>query len=144
MIAPRELPSSPRPQQPRHRHVVARYAAQRRVRRNRVRGYAIVARIVAALAVLLVPVLIYVMLMANLTGLNYTLAHETQARLDLLEETQRLDDQIAHLGSRERLAALAAKMHLHDPHVYAVVPVPKPAATAPPNGIAFLGALFHR
>ena len=144
MIAPKAFPTPTPAREPRHRHVVARHAAQRRARRNRVRGYAIVARIVAAFCVLLVPVLVYVMLMANLTGLNYTLARETQAKLDLLEETQRLDDQIAHLGSRERLAALAATMRLHDPHEYAVVAVPKPAATAPPNGIAFLGALFHR
>jgi hypothetical protein len=56
----------------------------------------------------------------------------------------RLDDRIAHLQSRERLADLAARLHMHDPHVYAVVDVPGPVVAPPSNGIAFLGAFFHR
>jgi hypothetical protein len=33
---------------------------------------------------------------------------------------------------------------MRDPHSYAVVQLPHPAVTPPPNGIAFLGSLFHR
>jgi hypothetical protein len=101
------------------------------------------ARIATAFAVLLVPVMIYVLLMGNLTALNYSLAHETEQKLALQEETTRLDDRITQLQSRERLADLAARLHFHDPHVYAVVDVPGPVVAPPANGIAFLGALFH-
>ena len=122
----------------------ARDAARRRVRRTRLNGYAMLARIAASFAVLLVPVMIYVMLMANLTGMNYALAHETQHKLALQEETMRLEDRIGQLRSRDRLADLALKLRMHDPHVYAVVDLPRPVVSPPPNGIAFLGAFFHR
>ncbi len=102
------------------------------------------ARIAAAFVVLLVPVMIYVLLMGNLTALNYSLARETQTKLDLQAETMRLDDRIAQLQSRDRLANLAAKLHMHDPRVYAVVDVPQPVVAPPSNGIAFLGAFFHK
>jgi hypothetical protein len=142
VIAPKALP----PSQPQHRLRAshARDAARRRGRRTRLQGYALPARIATCVAVVLVPVMIYVLLMGNLTALNYSLAHATQQKIALQEETMRLDDRIAQLQSRERLAGLAARLHLHDPHVYAVVDVPGPAAVPPANGIAFLGALFHR
>jgi cell division protein FtsL len=102
------------------------------------------ARIAISFAVVLVPVMIYVLLMGNLTALNYSLAHVTQQKSVLVEETMRLDDRIAQLQSRERLADLANRLHMHDPHEYAVVDVPGPVVAPPSNGIAFLGALFHR
>jgi cytochrome c-type biogenesis protein CcmH/NrfG len=124
--------------------VRARDAARRRVRRTRLQGYAMLARIAVAFAIVLVPVMIYVLLMGNLTALNYSLAHATQQKSALVEETMRLDDRISQLQSRERLADLAARLHMHDPHVYAVVDVPGPVVAPPSNGIAFLGAFFHR
>jgi hypothetical protein len=102
------------------------------------------AGIATAFTVVLVPVMIYVLLMGNLTALNYSLANVTQQKSALIEETMRLDDRIAQLESRERLAALAARLHMHDPGRYAVVEVPGPVVTPPSNGIAFLGAFFHR
>lgn len=102
------------------------------------------ARIALAFAVVLVPVMTYVLLMGNLTALNYSLASAMQQKSALVEETMRLDDRIAQLQSRERLAVLAARLHMHDPHVYAVVDVPGPVVAPPSNGIAFLGAFFHR
>ena len=102
------------------------------------------ARIAISFAIVLVPVMIYVLLMGNLTALNYSLAHVTQQKSVLVEETMRLDDRIAQLQSRERLADIAARLHMHDPHVYAVVDVPGPVVAPPSNGIAFLGAFFHR
>jgi hypothetical protein len=141
VIAPKALPQS----QPQHRgHVRARDAARRRGQRTRLHGYGMLARIAAVFAVVLVPVMIYVLLMGNLTALNYSLAHATQHKIELQEETMRLDDRIAQLQSRERLADLAVRMHLHDPRVYAVVDVPGPVVAPPSNGIAFLGAFFHR
>jgi hypothetical protein len=144
VIAPQAIPQ-PRPQpQPKQRvHVRARDAARRRARRTRWRIYALPARIAITFAVVLVPVMIYVLLMANLTGLNYSLAHATQQKSVLLEETLRLDDRIAQLESRERLADLAARLHMHDPHAYAVVDVPGVVVPPAPTGIAFLGAFFH-
>ena len=140
MIAPKAMPQS-RPQPRAYEN--AREAARKRGRRTKMQGYSMLARIMTIFAVVLVPVMIYVLLMGNLTALNYSLAHATQQKLDLQEETMRLDDRIAQLQSRERLAALAQQLHFHDPHVYAVVDVPRPVTAAPADGIAFLGALFH-
>lgn len=141
MIAPKAMPQPK--SQPRVR-VRARDAALRRGRRTRLQGYAMLARIVVAFTVVLVPVMIYVLLMGNLTALNYSLEQATQKKSALVAETMRLDDRIAQLQSRERLADLAARLHMHDPHVYAVVDVPGPVVAPPSNGIAFLGAFFHR
>jgi cytochrome c-type biogenesis protein CcmH/NrfG len=141
VIAPKEI-AQPR-LQPRVQ-VRARDAARRRSRRTRLAGYTMLARVAVAFAVVLVPVMIYVLLMGNLTALNYSLAHAMQQKTALVEETMRLDDRIAQLQSRERLADVAARLHMHDPHVYAVVDVPGPVVAPPSNGIAFLGALFHR
>ena len=139
MIAPRELP-----QPPPRKQQLARDASRRRVRRSRMQGYAMLGRIVGVLAIVFALMLSYVMLMANLTSLNYALGRASATRLGLLDETTRLDDQIAHLRSRERLADVAAKLHMHDPKTFAVVGLPHPVASPPPSGIAFLGALFHR
>ncbi len=145
MIAPNALPQLPPERAPRRRVAVrARDAARRRVQRTRMRGYAMLARISAGVALVLAPIMLYVLLMGNLTAMNYALAQANVQRLQLQEETMRLDDRIAALQSRDRLADLAARLHMHDPHLYAVVDVPRPVVTPPPNGIAFLGALFHR
>lgn len=142
MIAQKAIPQ-PKPQ-PKRVHLRAREAARRRGRRTRLLGYAMPARIAIVFAVVLVPVMIYVLLMGNLTALNYSLAQATQQKSALVEETMRLDDRIAQLQSRERLADLATRLHMHDPQVYAIVDVPGQAAAPPSNGIAFLGAFFHR
>ena len=44
--------------------------------------------------------------------------------------------------ARERLAVIAARLGMHDPHVYAVVALPAPPP-APPSarGVALLGAM---
>lgn len=133
--------SQPKP--PARVTVRAREAARRRGRRTRLKHYAMPARIALTLAVLLVPVMIYVLLMGNLTALNYSLAQATEQKSALLDETTRLDDRIAQLDSRERLSDVASRLHMHDPRVYAVVDVPGPAAAPPANGIAFLGAFFR-
>jgi hypothetical protein len=134
----------PQPKPPARVQVRAREAARRRGRRTRLQNYAMPVRIALAFGVLLVPVMIYVLLMGNLTALNYSLAQVTQQKSALLEETNQLDDRISQLESRERLADVASRLHMHDPSVYAVVDVPNPVAAPPSNGIAFLGAFFHR
>jgi len=147
VIAPKEFPQPPGDRAPRpgpgRVHVRARDAARRRARRTRLRGYGMLARITLAVVLLLAPIMGYVLLMGNLTALNYSLAQANAEKLDLQEETMRLDDRIAALESRDRLAGVAARLHMHDAATYAVVEVPRPLAT-PPSGIAFLGSLFHR
>ncbi len=144
MIAPQALPQ-PLPSQrtPLRGHVRAREAARRRVRRTRLRGYAMLVRISLVFTVALAPIMGYVLLMGNLTALNYSLAQADARKVALQEETMRLDDRIAALQSRDRLAGVAARLRMHDPHIYAVVDVPRPVLRPPSNGLAFLDLLFH-
>lgn len=140
MIAPQPLPA-PRFGRPQIR---AREAARRRARRVRLQGYAVLLRFATGLTIVVAVLIGYVMLTAKLTSLNYALARENDYKIQLQEETQRLDDQIARLRSRDRLADVAARLHMHDPQTYAIVDLPAPAAPPQPTGIALLGALFRR
>jgi hypothetical protein len=122
-------------QEPR-RVVHVRAATIRRVRRTRRRMRAPVLALLSLTLVALLPLLGYVTLTSHLTSLNYALVHTDLKRTALLEETQRLDERIARLQSPDRLAALAGKLKLHDPHVYAVVRVPEPKPLPRPTGFA--------
>jgi hypothetical protein len=122
---------------PEPRRVVhVRAATIRRVRRTRRRMRAPVLAMLTLTLAALVPLLGYVTLTARLTSLNYALVRTDLDRIALLEDTQRLDERIARLQSPDRLAALAAKLKLHDPHVYAVVRVPEPKPQPRPTGFA--------
>jgi hypothetical protein len=116
--------------------VYVRAATIQRVRRTRRRMRAPVLALVTLTIAALVPLLAYVTLTANLTSLNYALTRTDRERTALLEDTQRLDERIARLQSPDRLAALAGKLKLHDPHVYAVVRVPEPKPQPRPTGFA--------
>ncbi|HEV2642301.1 MAG TPA: hypothetical protein VGT98_06325 [Candidatus Elarobacter sp.] len=118
------------------RVVYVRAATQRRVRRTRRRMRAPVFAMLTLTVIALIPLLGYVTLTARLTSLNYALVRSDHERVALLEDTQRLDERIARLQSPDRLAALAAKLKLHDPHVYAVVRVPDPKPQPRPTGFA--------
>jgi len=118
------------------RVVYVRAATIQRVRRTRRRMRAPVLAVVTLTLAALIPLLGYVTLTANLTSLNYALTRTDHERVALLEDTQRLDERIARLQSPDRLAALAAKLKLHDPHVYAVVRVPEPKPQPRPTGFA--------
>lgn len=135
MIAPQALPA-PSPRE----SVRARSATKRRAQRAQRRNTIAFGRVLAFVAAAAVPVLAYVMLTAMLTSTSYALAHATQAKAQLLEESQRLDDRIARLESPERLAQVAAQLHMHDPRTYAVVDLPDLRAPEPPRGIAFFGS----
>jgi hypothetical protein len=119
-----------------------RHATKRRARRTRRRMHRPILAIVTLVIAVFVPLLAYVALTANITSLNFALARASHERIKLLEDSQRLDDRIARLQSPERLAALATKLQLHDPHVYAVVRVPEPKAQPRPTGLAFFGTWF--
>jgi hypothetical protein len=138
MIALQAIQPEPQP-----RHVErGRRATRRRFRRAQRRGYIAFFRIGGLAAALALPLMLYVMLTANLTGLNYKLAHVQAQKAALLAATMRQEDRIAKLESRERLAVIAARLGMHDPHVYAVVALPAPPP-APPSarGVALLGAM---
>jgi len=137
MIAPQALPSHG----PRERTSTrsARSATKRRTLRARRRNTVAFVRALGIVALAAVPVLVYVMLTAKLTSTSYALAQANQTKALLLEESQRLDDRIARLEAPERLAQVAAQLHMHDPHRYAVVDVPDARVPAPQRGIAFFG-----
>jgi len=140
MIAPQRVFAEP----PRRRLEPVRTATKRRTRRARRRLHAPVRVVALVTVLLLLPLLGYTALTARLTSLNYALAHAEDDRTKLLAETQRLDDRIVRLRSPERLAALATALHLHDPHVYALVRVPEPQAAPKPSGIALFAWLSGR
>jgi hypothetical protein len=131
MIAAQRAPA-PEPR----RVIHVRAATIKRVRRTRRRMRAPVLALLTLTLAALIPLLGYVKLTANLTSLNYALVRTDLQRTALLEDTQRLDERIARLQSPDRLAALAGKLKLHDPHVYAVVRVPDPKPQPRPTGFA--------
>lgn len=136
MIAPNALPQTPNRSRER-----ARSASRQRARRAKRRSYSGFLRVATGVALLALPVMVYVMLTAHMTSLNYALAHASVHKSQLLEETARLDDRIAHLDSREHLAAIAAQLNMHDAREYAVVTLPDVAPKPSPHGIAFLGSV---
>lgn len=130
------------PEPPRRNVERGRNATQRRLSRARRRGYAAFARVAATLAVIVLPIMLYVMLTANITSLSYKLAHVQERKTALLAQTMRQEDRIAKLESRERLAAIAASLHMHDPHAYAVVTLSEPPRVATtPRGVALIGVM---
>ena len=138
MIQPRERPTrSTAPERPRK-------PARRRQNRTRRQSYLGAFRVLGSLGIVVALIMSYLALMANLTSLNYRIGRASEQRSALLEQTMRLDDRIAHLQSRERLAELAMKMGMTEPHVYAVVTPADALAAKPirgPGGFALLGSV---
>jgi len=102
----------------------ARVAAIHRRNRATTMRTAALQRFFVSFAVVLVLLIGYVMLISNLTGLNYAVARAERQRVALQDETARLDDRIAVLRSQERLAAIAAEFGLKDAQQFAIVTVP--------------------
>lgn len=123
---------------PRHVERV-RTATKRRVRRTRRRIHRPVFAVVTLATGVLVMLLAYVTCTSNITSLNYALSRAQHERAAVVVESARLDDRIAALESPERLAEMAARLKMNDPHVYAVVPVPEPKLQPQPHGLAFFG-----
>jgi len=117
-----------------------RGAVPRRRARTRLGRYVAVARILSAVAVLTLGFFLYLGLMANVTRMNYELARNARDRARLVDDTGRLDEVLAHLESRERLAHLASGLGMHDAQNVAVVRLPASGADGT-RGIAFLSTL---
>jgi len=117
--------------QPRVRNVrTAKHATHMRKSHASRSRYSGLVRFSAVLGVVLCGVMFYVMLMANLTSLNYSVSRADRQRASLQAETARLDDRLAALRSDDRLAKLAAQLHMREPQQFAMVTLPP----APPQG----------
>jgi hypothetical protein len=109
-----------------------RNAVVRRRKKTQQLRYAGLFRILAFVGVSTLCVFVYLGLMANVTRMNYELSHNAIDRAKLLDETARLDDRIARLETRERLAEFALRLHMREPQTFAEVTLP-PEAVAPPG-----------
>jgi len=81
-------------------------------------------RFLGIFGVVMVVVMVYVMLMANLTSLNYAVSRANLKRAALQAETARLDDRLAALRSDDRLSKLAVQLHMREPQQFALVTLP--------------------
>jgi hypothetical protein len=113
---------------------------RRREQRRRAR-YAPLGRIAAAVFASTFVIVAYLALLANVTRLNYELSKSARFRAGLVDQSVRLEDQIARLESRERLARLAAKLGMHEAATFAEVALPAQAQPPEPRGIALLSWL---
>ncbi|MGB6985602.1 MAG: hypothetical protein WBD74_06440 [Candidatus Aquilonibacter sp.] len=108
----------------------ARTATQTRIVKTTRARYSNIVRVTIGLCIALVGLMSYVMLLSNATSLTYQLDKAHRSRDALQEQTARLDDRIAQASSEERLAAIAAKLQMHDAQTFAVVRIEPPAVVA--------------
>lgn len=119
---------------PRVRNIrTARVAALQRRAKTAQKRCANLRPFFAGLATVLVLLMGYVMLISNLTGLNYAVARAERERVALQDQTARLDDRIATLRSQERLASIATEFGMRDPQEFAIVTVPRELKRAAPR-----------
>jgi hypothetical protein len=112
--------SKPRISNPR----TARNATQKRIVESNRARYSALVRVGAVLALVLTGLMAYVMLTSNVTSLTYSVAKAHHERDVLQAQNARLDDQISAARSQERLAAMAHKLQMTDPQLFAVVKMP--------------------
>jgi cytochrome c-type biogenesis protein CcmH/NrfG len=117
---------SPRIKNPRS----ARTATQTRIVKTTRARYSNIVRVTTGLCIALIGLMTYVLLLSNATSLTYALDKAHHQRDALQEQTARLDDRIAQASSEERLAAIAAKLQMHDAQTFAVVRLGPPAPVA--------------
>lgn len=119
----------------------ARQATERRVSRKHRAKYSTLRQFCGVLAVVLFGVMAYVTLTARLTSLNYAVGKAERERSSLQTQTARLDDQLAALKSDDRLARVAAKLHMQDPAQFAMVSLPAQVRAHEPSRLAFFAGL---
>lgn len=135
--------AEPRPT-PRTSNVrTAKQATQRRVSRAARLRYSGLVRFCGALAIGLTLVMGYVTLTARLTSLNYAVGRAERERTALQTQTARLDERVAALRSDDRLAHVAAQLHMADPQQFAVVTLPPPLRQEDRSHLAFLAGLAN-
>ncbi len=119
----------------------ARQATEQRVSRKARARYSSLLQFCAILGIVLCGVMLYVMLTARLTSLNYAVAKAERERTTLQAQTARLDDELASLKSDDRLARVAARLHMQDPTQFAMVALPEPSHGQSPSRLAFFAGL---
>lgn len=119
---------------------VAAATQRRRGRTARARS-ALLARVCVATFGVMAVLMGYVVLTSTFTGLSYAVARSAATREALQEETIRLDDRLAALQSDARLADIAARMGMREPHRFAVVRVQIPQVARVPSRIKILSSL---
>jgi ABC-type Fe3+ transport system permease subunit len=115
-------------------------AERRRARTNRMR-YAMATRIAAIAGTLTALVVIYLALMGNVERMNYELARVDRDRAALIERSTQLDDTLARLRSRERLARVAASLGMRESATFVSISLPVDRPKPEPGGLAFLAKL---
>jgi hypothetical protein len=119
----------------------ARTAVRRRRSLRKRSRYLVLGRIVVTVSLLTLTIGVYLALMANVTRMNYELSKNARTEARLTDESARLEDEISRMGSRERLAGIAARLGMRESQSFAQVSLPaqQPASTS--HGIAFLSWL---
>jgi cell division protein FtsL len=105
-----------------------RTASELRHGRNRRMRYAGVRWITVITTLVTLCVIGYLALLSNVTRMHYEATRIELRRAALQEETQRLDNEIARLSSRDRLATLAARLGMKEAASFSVVNLPAPKA----------------
>jgi ABC-type Fe3+ transport system permease subunit len=119
----------------------ARGAAERRRARTKRMRYAMTVRIAAIVGTLTACVVVYLALMGNVERINYELARADRERAVLVEKSTQLDDTLARLRSRERLARVAASLGMHESQTFVSISLPADRPKPEPGGLAFLAKL---
>ena len=113
----------------------ARGAAERRRKRSGTLRYRSIVNMLLIVSGLTLCVVVYLGLLANVTRLTYDQARLDRTHARLVDETTGLDDQIARLESRDRLAVIAARLGMRESRRFdvAVVPPQHPDVVAQHN-----------
>jgi hypothetical protein len=108
----------------------ARTATQTRIVKTTRARYTAIVRVTTGVCAALIGLMSYVLLLSNTTSLTYAVDKAHHQRDALQEQTARLDDRIAQASSEERLAALAAKLNMHDAQTFSVAHIDAPPLVA--------------
>jgi len=73
--------------------------------------------------------------------MNYELARVDRDRAALIERSTQLDDTLARLRSRERLARVAASLGMRESATFVSISLPVDRPKPEPGGLAFLAKL---
>ena len=90
---------------------------------------------------LTVVVVAYLGLVGNVERMNYDLGKSEGERAKLVATSGQLDDQLARLRSRDRLAQIASQLGMHESRAFAAISLPAERPPAQPNGLALLARL---
>lgn len=120
---------------------VAKNATARRFSRKERARYRTLVQFSGALVCAVLLFMVYLGLNAHLTSLNYAFVKAESERAALQGQTARMDEQLAALRSDDRLAAIAAKLHMQEGQQFAIVELPSATQPARRTRVALLTSL---